>query len=478
MALGAFLGGLAQGGVNTYKMLEDIESQKKRDQLLELQAQEARDALEEKRAIKGLNASTYGQVGAPETAIPGRQMTPEEVTNAHLIDQGDPSAIPVKTYTKEQADADYIRRLKGINYEKGVAAEAAGLQLKGAYRTEARAQAEDDFAAWMQNSVKQIEKDPVQFVRDHLNEYNKPKPGGHLDDKLTGDVVAGADGKTFSFVQKDAKGKVVASTPITPETAMQGLQQIAFSRFQALPGKFKEGMELGIKGREVDVKQQEADTHRGFYGPGGTYERVHNAQTNAMAGARNQGTPMGLNKDGTKMLFSTPSGLVERPVPAGYNNLFPKVTGEKKGALGQPVTLMKNEDGTVTAYSKDGGNPLYNMHNGEKLPLGMDIQTYQGMKKAAQSNGVKLVAGEDDNGQFALRFQGADGKFYEDPEKARYAKVEPAAGGIKTGTTDQPEKRYIRSKSPRGGYIYTESPRGQTMSAYRESDAKKSALPQ
>ena len=92
----------------------------------------------------------------------------------------------------------------------------------------------------------------------------------------------------------------------------------------------------------------------------------------------------------------------------------------------------KNDDGTYTAFDKATGQALYNTLNGEPIPLGMDTDTYQGMKKAAQSNGVKLVAGED-NGRLVLKFQGADGQYYDDPAKAKYAK--PQAGGAKPDAT-------------------------------------------
>lgn len=290
--LGAFAGGLAQGGINTYRTLSEIESQKKRDEMLELQKQELKDRLDEAAAIKQLNKDTYGRVGQDSYAK-GLQDTTgigQQQARALDVNSGDAdfdravaqssqgvlrenaqrqgAALPAQTemaptkYTQDQATADYVTRLRAINPEKAMQHENLGLQLKGAQRSEKRSQAEDDFSEWMQGAVKQAQADPVQFVRDHLNDYNKPRPGSRLDDKMTGEVVAGADGKSFSFVQKDAKGKVVASTPITTETAMAGLKEIAFNRYTALPGKFKEGMELGLrqeevgyKGREVGVKE-------------------------------------------------------------------------------------------------------------------------------------------------------------------------------------------------------------------------------
>lgn len=109
----------------------------------------------------------------------------------------------------------------------------------------------------------------------------------------------------------------------------------------------------------------------------------------------------------------------------GTVGLQPKAgTGQRGNILKMPVEQKKNDDGTYTAFAKDGGQALYNTINGEAIPLGMGADEYAAMKKVAQQSGVKLVAGEE-SGRLVLRFQGADGQFYTDPQKARYAKPAP-----------------------------------------------------
>jgi hypothetical protein len=110
--------------------------------------------------------------------------------------------------------------------------------------------------------------------------------------------------------------------------------------------------------------------------------------------------------------------------------------GGKSSVLQTPVELKKNDDGTYTAYSKDGGRALYNTYNGEEIPLGMEVDAYKKTKEAAVKNGVGLVTGED-NGRLTVKFAGADGKFYDSAEKAKYAKPAPAAAkneGLDTST--------------------------------------------
>lgn len=102
-------------------------------------------------------------------------------------------------------------------------------------------------------------------------------------------------------------------------------------------------------------------------------------------------------------------------------------SGPGSGLLSRGVEQKKNDDGTYTAFDKTTGQALYNTINGEPIPLGMDTSSYQGMKKAAQESGVKLARLED-NGRLVLRFEGADGQYYDDPAKAKYAKA-PAAPG-------------------------------------------------
>jgi len=117
---------------------------------------------------------------------------------------------------------------------------------------------------------------------------------------------------------------------------------------------------------------------------------------------------------------------------------IPTTGGGKKGSvLETPVEQKKNDDGTYTAFSKDGGKPLYTTYNGEAIPLGMEVGEYKAMKDAAKKNGVPLITGED-NGRLVLKFAGPDGKYYDDAEKAKYAKPAKAdgkPGGLDTSRT-------------------------------------------
>lgn len=291
--LGAFAGGLAQGGLNTYKSLSEIESQKKKDALVDLQMQEAKAAMEERAALKDA-AGVYGQVGggnyAPElqrTAGIGQQQAQglavntgaggsdfdqavNESTQGVLREnaQRQGAALPTDTamkpaaYTRDQADADYLARVRAINPERALETENKQIQTATGRSALARMKAEDEFSQWHQKAQEQITTDPVQFIKAHLPEYNKAKKGSHLDDGYTAEVIAGATPNApASLVRKDAKGKLVDSTPIDRGLAEQALEHIAFAKYSALPGKFKESAELRNQGLTAGAAAENAKTN-------------------------------------------------------------------------------------------------------------------------------------------------------------------------------------------------------------------------
>jgi hypothetical protein len=122
--------------------------------------------------------------------------------------------------------------------------------------------------------------------------------------------------------------------------------------------------------------------------------------------------------------------------------------------LKQPVEQKKNDDGTYTAFAKDGGQALYNTLNGEALPLGMTAVEFQAMKDAAKKNGVELYRTED-NGKLGLGFVGPDGKPYSDPEKAKRSKAPAPEKEEKSAAAD---KGIDTSKTSKAKVSSTEAP--------------------
>lgn len=168
---------------------------------------------------------------------------------------------------KEAMASDVNRAVRQRMLETGnIYGQERSLQMGKLTREDEAAQAEMDFSNWMVDQTKQIQADPTKWVQDNLAGYNKAGKGSFLDDGMTGKVVMSADGKTASFVQMDKKGKTISSTPITAETAMQGLQAMAFDKYRAMPGKFKESFTMGLEQEKLGETKRHNRAVEGIYG--------------------------------------------------------------------------------------------------------------------------------------------------------------------------------------------------------------------
>jgi hypothetical protein len=258
--LGAFAGGLAKGGMDTYQTLEAIESQKKRDALIELQAQEARAAAEERTALKGAAASTFGQVGAPETAIPGRKLSEADVTNAYAIDQGDPTAVAPKAYTQAQAEADYLSKVRGISPERALDVEAKQMQIQSGRREQ---KFDQDFDAertkWNQQTTDLMSKFDTALTQDGAN--GVVREIGPEFKKITGksialvgnDIVVGTGKDAEKIPAKDLRGAF--------ESAMTQHYTQGFADTLVKKGMFKnanEAITYQLKRGELNVAERGA----------------------------------------------------------------------------------------------------------------------------------------------------------------------------------------------------------------------------
>jgi hypothetical protein len=167
---------------------------------------------------------------------------------------------------REAMASDVNRAVRQRMLETGnIYGQEQALRMGKLTREDEAAQAEMDFSNWMTDQTKLIQADPTKWVQDNLTGYNKAGKGSFLNDGMTGKVTMSADGKTSSFVQMDKKGKVVASTPITAETAMQGLQAMAYDKFRAMPGKFKEAFTMGMEQEKLGETKRHNRAIEGIY---------------------------------------------------------------------------------------------------------------------------------------------------------------------------------------------------------------------
>ena len=285
-----------------------------------------------------------------------------------------------------------------------------------------------------------------------------------FDDKTDLAIVPGKGGAvTLNFIDKATNTVTGSQTFKNEALATEYLNTKAVS-----PQTLGTWM-LGTQAKEATIEASKAST----------------AKDIALGGLYSSGSTAGGPKTGAAKVKDFVATMGREPTEAEKLTMLGVTakTGTGVRGLQMPVTLQKNDDGTQTAFSKETGEPAYNVYRGQKLPIGTSVTDFNRMTTMAKDNGVQLALGENDAGGLELRYIGADGKGYTDPEKAKYAKAPDAAGtggkgGIDTSgkgggaKTGEAEKKYIRSPNPRGGYTYTVSPRGLTRAQWEERDNK------
>jgi hypothetical protein len=316
---GAFAGGLAQGGIGTYKMLEDLESQKKRDALLEMQAQELKQNIADKSAIKELAKNTYGKIGQEDLTGPLAQTTGIGQQQAAMLNtgsgdadfdaydrqqqaqalrgnveyqnrpdvqarlaQGSEAGLPttqeqrtalspaLSKYTEQQAAKDYATRLKGIDFEKGLAAEKGlmdikkgGLEIGGLERSERYAKQQETALGFQQqvmNDLAAAKGDIGSVIEKHfLPLYNENKLEG-LNDGKTAKVLPSATkggDKTIVITDKNGKQTTMPADLKTLQTLTSQAQDLMMA--SSSPDNYWKHKEQHIKERTATAHEKQAD---------------------------------------------------------------------------------------------------------------------------------------------------------------------------------------------------------------------------
>lgn len=376
---GAFAGGLAKGGADTYVMLKeqerkDAEAKRQEDvhaAFLKEQAQ--------KTAIDQAATETYGKVGMRQDAMGGAmgpQMPaqpnpsmpqPDGSTGAAPagLPMGDNKTFESPAYTQEQAAKDYQNKLMGISPKEALsnrlqAAQTTGAEQgveKGKYEL-GNLKANADLGTWLSEQHKTLaEKGPVAALEANLAAYNKESVH---NDGMIASIVKGADG-TSSLVRTDEKtGKVKDSTPITDATAQQAIQGMAFNKWKAIPGNFEKGLEHELKSRTAGAQETSAAA------------AAKNADTQAakLAADIEAGIPKAQAAQAWAMVNHYNSDST-------YRQALAKSLGEKTGnwsiigtdADGQPISYDKNTGMLARADAKPiQSTEVFKRLTGEKTP--------------------------------------------------------------------------------------------------------------
>lgn len=260
---GIALGQAAKSGVDTWERLQE---ERRRDEQA-AREQEKFEWEKKNQEDERKLADLYGQtIGAGDTKQVTDNAAIQDPNSAYNQYQGeDGPATPTKAiaYSNEDKQKDFYQKAAaaGVNPMKVQQAALGNLQYSGALRTEKRAKAEDDLSSWHSNMVDVALKDgPLAAAKKMADEYNT---GDAHKDGISATVVPSGKPGEYSLVRThDKTGKVIDSTVISQDTVLKGIEGMAFQKYLALPGKFKEGIELKQGQTKADAALIEANAKK------------------------------------------------------------------------------------------------------------------------------------------------------------------------------------------------------------------------
>lgn len=238
---------MASAFAQGFQMGGDMYDSSERMKLMKEQQQWAREEAEAKRAerlreadIRTAGTETFGRVGQPTAFLTaGGEMGPAQPTaaqNAQAEDElyrnmggrlspeaekamgfksptpGDASKMFPKQemYSDEQAQKDYLKRLRGIDIGKAQQYEKGALELSGLQRGERYAQQQENALGFQQNIMADLVKnggDVGAILEKHfIPLYNENKLRG-LADGGTAKIIPSAVGSGKSILITDKDGK-------------------------------------------------------------------------------------------------------------------------------------------------------------------------------------------------------------------------------------------------------------------------------
>ena len=438
---GAFAGAAAKSGLDTYSNLEAIESQKKRDALIELQTKEAEQAMKGREALR----SAIAEQGDMNTANPAQMMAGPA-----------PQGLPQEGgyMTPEVAASEKLARVRQRALEGG-ADPTAVMQYANAQRADTSAFNTQKAFEWMQATNKAVaDKGLVAAAKEHiLPDYNSNK--GLMNDGLTAEVV---DTKVGPIVQfKDSKGNIQndRTRPLTMETFNQARDVVGSSMLMAAgPEHWYKGQELGIKQKELGLKGKELDAKIPLYKAQAGLASAHAGVYNNMLETAKT------NKE---------AGKAMEPFLKEFSELSPE---DQAGSKGQAVLLRGATAGAQK--SKDLSTLVTALRKTDRSTVSAEQEkaAYAAYNEAQTPEQIKAVKAKypDVFGMSAL-----DKAIAERTKGAKPAATAETVTPSTQSTAIPVEQKFIRSKSNRGGFTYTPSPRGMTRAQWDALDAEKSS---
>lgn len=360
--LGAFAGGLAKGGMETYSTMKSIERQDEemalRKQEAEFRAEQAareRETYAETQGLRAASKETYGAVGKPQTFVGGEMGPAPEGAPQYAVDLAKQDVSP---YTEAQANKDYLARARAINPEKAAAAEATQLGLSSARRTEGYAQKQENALGFQQNVLSDLatNKGDIGAVLDKhfIPLYNENKLPG-LADGGTAKVVQNAMGGGSSIVitGKDGKEKVLPADINTLQMLTSKAQDLMMA--SSSPENYWKAKDQWIKERTTAAQETSAgaaatsaktgetrlaeEIRVGLFGAQAGLAKAQAGQATAHAAMYNNMVAMAKEK--------TAAGEALKPFIEDFAKLSPD---DQQGPKGQQILT----EGALAAAKKSG----------------------------------------------------------------------------------------------------------------------------
>jgi hypothetical protein len=246
--LGAFAGGLTQGGSNTYFKLGEAQRQ---EEELAMRKQEAAYQEEQRNQERELNKISALTLGAGDK----RTVADQSTVNQAYEGADAPAATGYKevAYTPQQQMADFKQRAlsAGVPLQKVTA-------VSGAHRAEKYAEREELALGFTQQVMDDVKNNPTDlgavFKKHFQEQYNEGKLPG-LGDGKTAEVVPAATGGQ-SIVLKDGKGNVTKTMPLDLNTIQAMTQKWTGAMMaSSSPASWWKSREEDLKSREVGAKE-------------------------------------------------------------------------------------------------------------------------------------------------------------------------------------------------------------------------------
>lgn len=439
--LGAFAGGLAKGGMDTYQTLEAIESQNKRDALVELQTKEAEQAMKGREALR----SAIAEQGDMNTANPAQMMAGPAPQG--LPQEGGYVAPEITASAK-------LARVRQRAIEGG-ADPTALMQYANAQRADTSAFNADKAFEWMRKSDQAVADKGLRAAAEEylLPHYNANK--GTLNDGLTAKIVDTKNGPVVQF--SDSKGNVQndRTRQLTMDNFRLARDEVGASMLAAAgPEHFYKSQELGLKQREVGIKEKLLPSE---------IAKNTAAANQANAHASVYGNMLQTAKDNKEAGKAMQSFLDE----------FAQMTPEEQaGSKGQAVLLKGATAGAQKSKDLAGIVTMLRKPDRAAVSAEQEKAAYAAYNEATTPEQIRVVRAKypDVFGKSALD------KAIEAREKGNTKLTTEAAVAQEQPATAIPvEQKFIRSKSNRGGFTYTPSPRGMTRAQWSALDAEKSS---